>query len=116
MDRKPEMGRIMYSFFDTLILPKVLCLLFRFGEYWILLGRRFINVVMHVPSFNSQQPVVCGQSQMGKECLAWGQLTVKLHDHNRAHIVHTLVCTWEDVLLQSLVAAVRWLILQRSYF
>lgn len=53
---------------------------------------------------------------MGKECLAWGQLTVKLQDHNRAHIVHTLVCTWEDVLLQSLVAAVRWLILQRSYF
>lgn len=59
----------MYSFFDTLILPKVLCLLFRFGEYWILLGRRFINVVMHVPSFNSQQPVVCGHSRWGRSVL-----------------------------------------------
>lgn len=73
----------------------------------MLLGRHFINVVTHVPSFNSQQPVVCGQSQVGKECLAWGQLTVKLHGCNRAQVVHTLVRTWGDVLLQSPVATVR---------
>ncbi|ELK02916.1 SECIS-binding protein 2 [Pteropus alecto] len=59
------------------------------------------------PTSLKKQPVVCGQSQVGKECLAWGQLTVKLHGRNRAQVVHTLVRTWGDALLQSPVATVR---------
>lgn len=54
---------------DALIPPEA-NLLFRFGEYWTLPGRFSVQAVAQVFSFNSLQPEVCGQSQVGTRCLA----------------------------------------------